>query len=127
MGLSKCLEKIKELKKLEDNDAEAEKILTKLGKILYQELPSSLVGISGHVYIQTSIFGTTKTIKYKNCVADLKIDRSGWIHFKYGPFKDIYDKLCQVLEIVVSELKYDLYDQTKLEKMRKALASLKGD
>lgn len=127
MRLSKYLEQIKELKKLEDNDKEAEKILTELGKILYQELPSSLVGISGHVYIQTSILGTTKTIKYRNCVADLKIDRSGWIHFKYGPFKDIYDKLCQVLEIVIYELKYDLYNQTELEKIRKALTSLKGE
>lgn len=127
MELSKYLEKIKALKKLEDNKEEAEKLLIELGKVLYQRLPTSLVGISGHVYIRTSILGTTKIIKYKNCVADLKIDRSGWIHFKYGPFKDIYDKLCQVLEIVVSELKYDLYDQTKLEEMRKALASLKGD
>jgi hypothetical protein len=127
MRLSKCLEKIKALKKLEDNKKEAEKLLIELGKALYQKLPTSLVGISGHAYIRTSILGTTKIIKYKNCVSDLKIDRSGWIHFKYGPFKDTYDKLCQVLEIVVSELEGDLYDQTKLEKMREALASLKGN
>lgn len=127
MELHESLEKIKALKKLEDNKKEVNMLLVELGKTLYQKLPTSLVGNSGHQYIKTSILGSTKTIKYKNGVNDLKIDRNGWIHLKYGPYKDIYHQLCLVLEMVVSKLEDDLYDQTKIRKIREVLVSLKGD
>jgi hypothetical protein len=124
--LSVCLEKIKALEKLKDDKEEMRILLIELGKSLYSVLPDSLIGNSGHKYIKKDIFGTKK-ISYEGSVTELRIDKNGWIHFKYGPYKDIYDKICQFLEIVVSTLKYDLYDQTKLEKMRKVLTSLKGD
>ena len=127
MELHESLEKIKTLKELEGNKKEVNILLDRLGKALYLKLPTSLVGNSGHQYIKTSILGVTKTIRYKNCISDLKIDRNGWIHFKYGPHKDTYDQLCFVLEMVVSELEDDLYDQTKIRKIREVLVSLKGD